>query len=227
LNYPLAAAGRTVRCPECERSYLVPTPGENPQLAGAWTSGTPATKSQPPTKPLAADGGPTRGHMPDHAGPDDPTRDAGEQPPDFAEVAKPNPTIKGALLKNIASTADEPRLAADSPLVELPILDPPRAAVDRPAASPPKPTSRGNVEPPVVPRRPSTPPEPAEPSQSLEAGLPPRTMAHDAMRETADEARLRMRRAELRARINLIIFAVGTLVMVVFAWLVIRFSRPH
>jgi hypothetical protein len=114
-----------------------------------------------------------------------------------------------------------PEPAVESPLAELPILDPPRPAEPVRSAAP---TERRNG-PPGVP----TPPSPPRESESTATILPKRApgiRAAEGPQESATEAQLRMRRAELRTRVNLAIFAGGTLIMVVFAWLVIRFSRP-
>jgi hypothetical protein len=66
----------------------------------------------------------------------------------------------------------------------------------------------------------------SEPTASLKGPPVPLGPPAPSGRETTEEAKARMRRAELRTRVNLAIFVIGTLVMVVFAWIVIRFSKP-
>jgi len=180
LTLPPNAAGRPIRCPDCERLYLVPTPDDTPDERRE-TAPDPAPGSVPA---VAA----------------------------RPEVAKSRPP----------TTDDEPRLAVDSPLPELPILAPPQATPAMQTAATPEPARA--AEPPRRPQPPSIRPQLTaadEPSRTLAAVSPPNVAAA----ETTDDAHLRMRRAELRARANLIVFVVGVLVMIVFAFIVVRLSR--
>jgi hypothetical protein len=229
VTFPRSAAGRTVVCPECEHSYLVPTPSAKPTTSSeAWA----AEPAKSPVKELEKTSrgydAPTLAYEPQQLGlggltvadspaavRDVPPDDATPVPPSPADVVAPKP---GAHV--------EPQLAVDSPLPELPILDPPRRP--QPVANEAQPAP----PPPARPRAPEVPPpRPSsarnQPSATLSPGLPPNAPQESESREMTAEAKLRMRRAELRARVNLAIFVGGTVVMVVFAWLVIHFSRPH
>jgi hypothetical protein len=68
-------------------------------------------------------------------------------------------------------------------------------------------------------------PAPPHETTSTFAGPSSQASQNPATRESLDEARSRMHRAELRARVNLIIFIVGITVMIAFSYLVIHFSR--
>jgi hypothetical protein len=97
-------------------------------------------------------------------------------------------------------------LAVDSPLPELPILNPPREAIGA------VPTSST-----AAPAREARP--------SIGAPPPPSEGPSRESQESGEEAQTRMRRAEMRAKVNLAIFVVGTTIMIAFSYLVIYFGR--
>lgn len=234
LTLPRAAAGRMITCPECDRSYLVPTPGAKLPGSDAWAA-EPGAKpvKELPTKRTVPEDGATIAY--------EPAALTGYEPTVAdADAALPAPAIKSALreppqrraeIKPLVpsrreAASDDPQLATESPLPVLPILDPPRASATVASAQTAAVPDRSHPRPPDIPARPKSD-DVNQPSATLAPTQVPRGSSVEDARQLTAEAELRMRRAELRARVNLAIFAVGTLVMVGFAWLVIRFSRPN
>lgn len=203
VTFPLSAAGRTVRCPECEKTYLVPTPS-------AADAPQPAKSSVPPSK-FAAEASDaaleptvamTESPVQELIPPSQSATKAPDSPPSPPPAPSPTPALSPPA--RVAAESVEPQPADDSPLPELPILDPPRAIGE----------SAPRRQPPVH-----------EPTSSLAA--PPVPLGPQALapHETSDEAQARMYRAELRGRVNLAIFVIGTIVMIAFAYIVIYISR--
>ena len=118
---------------------------------------------------------------------------------------------------------NQPRLAVDSPLPELALLDPPRVAVAtilrRPADGP---TSTLPGPGPTAP--------PRRDQEATQTMLSPRLPqmpygAAAADDESLGEVQERIATARRRTRMNLIVFVIGIVVMTIFAFIVIRFSR--
>jgi hypothetical protein len=233
LTLPRAAAGRMIRCPECDKSYLVPTPLAASAAAPAF-SPDPVGASVSEESLLPSIGGAAYDLAPTvELTPPQPVatteRPAAQAPPP-PKLSTPAPKQPERRRETVEAEAE---LAASSPLPEIPILRPPGSNGVRSTPPTSRPDSSQRQEPP--PPRPPSPadltdapddPPPAEPTASLRGSLPPLGPPAPSGRETTEEAQLRMHRAELRARINLAIFVIGTLVMIAFAWLVIRFSKP-
>jgi hypothetical protein len=227
LTLPRTAAGRMIRCPECDKSYLVPTPLAASAAAPAFSPDpVGASVSEESLLPSISGGAydlePTVEHAPPQPVGKVERAAAPVPPPPKPATSAPKPPEKRR-----ESVEVEMQYASSSPLPEIPILRSPGSNGVRSAP----PTHRPEPQP---PRRPSPAdltdspddPPPAEPTASLRGSLPPMGPPVPSGRETTEEAQLRMHRAELRARVNLAIFVIGTLVMIGFAWLVIRFSKP-
>lgn len=176
LTLPRSAAGRSVRCPECGKVYVVPEPKFASPAAVAEQPLLPQLMAAPPLRSASA-----------------------------------------------AAEVNQPRLAVDSPLPELALLDPPRAtALATPAKPPTKPTSPLSA--------PGTAAPPRRDHEATHTTLSPRVpqMPYGAAAtsdESLDEVQERIAVARRRTRMNLIVFAVGIVVMTVFAFIVVRFSR--
>jgi hypothetical protein len=158
-----------------------------------------------------------------------PERAAGTAPVEKPPAPKSPPPAPPSREPRRVDVDADPQLASSSPLAAIPILTPPSDAAPRP-----KPATVRDSPPskPAAPRpslaesdwsdeRPVS-----EPTASLLGPMPPLGPPAPSGRETTEEAKARMHRAELRTRVNLAIFVIGTLVMVAFAWIVIRFSKP-
>jgi hypothetical protein len=253
VTFPRAAGGRAVRCPECGKSYLVPSPAANavpelpklgsPPLAAAAGVAKPdflanaddedslaATIYDPLIPPASA------------PRPDSPARPrstllpeapgAKSLPPGLAAPPRmPPPSRPVVPVRSAAPTMEdawEPELDRNSPLAEVPILDPPRpgrgnsgksAVADRrrSAAAASRRTEQAARGTPGD-RTPA-----AEPTATLLPNAPPMNVA--AALEAAAEAQARMLRAEMRAKANLILLIGGTLLMIGFAFLVVKLTR--
>lgn len=215
VTYPRAIEGQAVRCPECGKSYLVPVPNAATLAA--------AVASPRPVAPVA-----------------EPEPIAKSTASNVAVVAEPKFVAE--------SKVAAPQLALHSPLAVLPILDPPQLRNGRfegnsapTVPSPPANVGRANspsvaAQPVATPRGdrrtplPASQPQPSQPqpfqsraetTQTIVAPLPPQRSEAAAVDK---EAQQRIRRAEVRALANMIIFVVGTLAMVGFAWFMMKLT---
>jgi hypothetical protein len=143
----------------------------------------------------------------------------------IAELPAPRRPFAAPPIRPASSAVDDnqPRLAVDSPLPELALLDPPRAAAAAtPRRSSAGPTSTLPVTGPTAPRR--------YDQEATQTTLSPRVPqmpygAADADDESLGEVQERIATSRRRMMVNLIVFAVGIVVMTIFAFIVIRFSR--
>jgi hypothetical protein len=224
LTLPRIAAGRTIRCPECEKSYLVPTPvaaAENAPAHSVEPASSIGVESSPEAVNRAAiELEPTKEFTPMPASVKE---SPGPEPAESRYSA--SPAAKVASPRRSADVEVNPAVAESSPLPQIPILSSPPEVGKRPAAAPPPPAA--TPKPSRLPERLEEPAEPsqAEPTASLHGPTPPLGPPAPTGRETAEEAQRRIHRAELRTRVNLAIFVIGTIVMIGFAWIVIRFSK--
>lgn len=212
LVFPRTVEGRSVRCPECTKSYLVPVPNTATLSAAA--------ASPVPVAPIADE--PAVAKVSEPAG-----KAASSIAPHSTDVPPAAPKIAAEARQT------EPQLALHSPLPAVPILDPPQLRNGQvvgnaaPEASPnASPVGIPKSSPPLL-RPTESPARPQAPAtQTLKGPVPPLNPAQQAEAAAqSHDAQLRMRRTEIRALANLIIFVLGTLAMVGFAWVIVQVTR--